>query len=243
MIHRLMFENAEIKGIIFDYGGTLDSRGDHWSEVILDAYHEADCMLSFDDFRPAYIDAERYLASHFVVKASDTFADLMHKKIALQCRFLSEAGTITHTDAERLAPIVADRCYAAARDCTAEAEPILSRLAERYPMALVSNFYGNIDAVLRDMGIRKYFRHIVESAVIGIRKPDPRIFAVGCLALDMQPEHILVVGDSLSKDIRPARSLGCHTAWIKGRQWRLDNDENLLAEKSTTLDKIAQSLF
>ncbi len=31
--------NSElIKGIIFDYGGTIDSRGIHWSEVIWDAY-------------------------------------------------------------------------------------------------------------------------------------------------------------------------------------------------------------
>ena len=28
----------ETEGIIFDYGGTLDSRGDHWSEVIWRAY-------------------------------------------------------------------------------------------------------------------------------------------------------------------------------------------------------------
>ena len=25
----------DIKGIIFDYGGTLDTKGDHWSEVLL----------------------------------------------------------------------------------------------------------------------------------------------------------------------------------------------------------------
>ena len=30
--------DSGIKGIIFDYGGTLDSRGDHWSHIILDAY-------------------------------------------------------------------------------------------------------------------------------------------------------------------------------------------------------------
>lgn len=238
-----MTEHSDIKGIIFDYGGTLDSRGDHWSEVILDAYHHAGCDISFDDFRTAYVAAERYLASHFVIEASDTFADLMRKKITLECGFLADAGLIDRNDAEPLSIVVADECYAAARACTAEAEPLLSRLAERYPMALVSNFYGNIDAVLRDMGIRKYFKHIVESAVIGIRKPDPRIFSVGCVALDLSPENVLVVGDSLNKDIRPARSIGCHTAWIKGRQWRLDNDENLLVEKSTTLEQIAQSLF
>ena len=31
----------DVKGIIFDYGGTIDSRGDHWSEVIWRAYMQA----------------------------------------------------------------------------------------------------------------------------------------------------------------------------------------------------------
>lgn len=238
-----MSGNTDIKGLIFDYGGTLDSRGDHWSEVMLDAYESSGVALSFDDFRPAYVAVERYLASHYVVCPCDTFADVMLKKARLQCGFLSDARVIAGADAERLARAVADRCYAAARACTAEAAPVLARLAARYPMALVSNFYGNIDAVLRDMGLRDYFRSIIESAVIGIRKPDPRIFAAGCLALDLDPRQVLVVGDSLSKDILPARSLGCMTAWIRGRQWRLDNDERLLDEKSTTLKEIALSLL
>lgn len=238
-----MSDNSEIKGLIFDYGGTLDSRGDHWSEIMLDAYHSAGTALGFDEFRPAYVATERYLASHFVVSATDTFAGLMHKKASLQCGFLADAGLISRRDAPRIASVVADYCYASARACTAEAAPVLDRLAGRFPMVLVSNFYGNIDAVLRDMDLRSYFRGIVESAVIGIRKPDPRIFAVGCVVLDLPSTDVLVVGDSLSKDIRPARSLGCSTAWIKGRQWRLDKDENLLVEKSTTLEELAQTLL
>ena len=31
----------KVKGIIFDYGGTLDTGGDHWSEVIWDAWQKA----------------------------------------------------------------------------------------------------------------------------------------------------------------------------------------------------------
>lgn len=46
-------------------------------------------------------------------------------------------------------------------------------------MVLVSNFYGNVDAVLRGMDIRQYFAGIIESAVVGIRKPDARIYALG----------------------------------------------------------------
>ena len=91
-------------------------------------------------------------------------------------------------------------------------------------MVLVSNFYGNVDEVLRDFDIRRYFVGVIESAVVGVRKPDPRIFQLGVVALGMAPDEVLVVGDSLRKDILPARSLRCHTAWIKGRGWTPDED-------------------
>ena len=60
---------------------------------------------------------------------------------------------------------------------------------------------------------------MIESAVVGVRKPDPEIFNLGVKALGLPATDILVVGDSLDKDILPAQSLGCHTAWLKGMQW------------------------
>ena len=56
-------ENTEnIKGIIFDYGGTIDSHGDHWSEVIWDGYRDAGVPVGKADFRDAYVETERELA-------------------------------------------------------------------------------------------------------------------------------------------------------------------------------------
>ena len=52
----------EIKGIIFDYGGTLDTGGDHWSEVIWCAYGKAGVAVNKAEFREAYVYAERELA-------------------------------------------------------------------------------------------------------------------------------------------------------------------------------------
>ena len=86
-------------------------------------------------------------------------------------------------------------------------------------MVLVSNFYGNIESVLKTYNLDKYFKTIVESAVVGVRKPDPAIFGLGVDALGLKPEEVLVVGDSVSKDIVPARALGCATACIQGRPW------------------------
>lgn len=53
---------SKVKGLIFDYGGTLDTGGDHWSEIIWDAYRQAGVAVSKPEFREAYVYAERELA-------------------------------------------------------------------------------------------------------------------------------------------------------------------------------------
>lgn len=209
------------KGIIFDYGGTIDSRGDHWSHILWQGWRQAGVEATEEEFRHAYVETERLFAREKIVVCSDTFADLMQKKALWELRYLQkDAGK----DYVKYAPLVAEYCYLYARQCVDEARPVLEALHERYPMVLVSNFYGNIEAVLADMGIRQLFQGIIESAVVGVRKPDARIFAMGCLSLDLPASDVLVVGDSLRKDILPARSLGCKTAWIKGRGWTAGED-------------------
>ena len=96
---------------------------------------------------------------------------------------------------------------------------MLLRLKERAPLVLVSNFYGNIAVVLREFGLDGIFQQIVESAVVGIRKPDPRIFTLGVEALGLEPGEVVVVGDSIDKDILPARQAGCQTVWYQGEGW------------------------
>ena len=96
---------------------------------------------------------------------------------------------------------------------------MLERLAAQYPLVLVSNFYGNISTVLAEYGLDGLFGHVVESAVVGVRKPDPRIFTLGVEALGLKPGEVTVVGDSYDKDIVPARKAGCHTVWLRGEGW------------------------
>ncbi|MDE6288797.1 MAG: HAD family hydrolase [Muribaculaceae bacterium] len=230
---------CDIQGILFDYGGTLDAGGDHWSEVIYDSFVEAGYEFSWPVFREAYVYAERYLAKNYVIKPDYTFYDLMLAKITLECEKLP----VDMDAAPGIAARVASLCDAHARAYIDKARPILESLAARYPLALVSNFYGNIDTILRTYGIRHLFRGVVESAVIGIRKPDPRIWQIGCVVLDLEPTRVLVVGDSVDKDILPARSLGCATAWIRGRQWRDEKSDKQLDERSTNLDEIAAALL
>ena len=201
-----------IKGIIFDYGGTLDTNGVHWFHIFRKVYAVHLPQIAEAQLREAYVYGERYLATHRVIEPSDDFLAMLEKKVAIQ---LSALGI----EDEALKNNIAAACDALVRANMESTREVLNDLAERYPMVLVSNFYGNIHAVLYSYGLDGYFSEIVESAVVGIRKPNPQIFALGVEALGMQPEEVVVVGDSYGKDMAPAHSIGCHTVWIKGQGW------------------------
>ena len=73
--------------------------------------------------------------------------------------------------------------------------------------------------MLKDFGLDHLFGAIVESAVVGIRKPDPAIFRLGVDKLGFPADEIVVVGDSYDKDIVPATRIGCQTIWLKSIGW------------------------
>ncbi len=210
---------SKVKGLIFDYGGTLDTGGRHWSNVIYDGYQKAGVAVDNAEFREAYVYAERQLAKERHILPSHDFHDMLLIKIKIELEWLVTQGHFAPQDVEPKAKEIADYCYACAKSNVDAAKPVLEGLAKKYPLVLVSNFYGNIETVLTDFGIRDYFKAIIESAVVGVRKPDPRIFEKGVESLGLKPEEVLVIGDSYSKDILPAEKAGCQVLWLKGESW------------------------
>lgn len=54
------------------------------------------------------------------------------------------------------------------------------------------------------------FDHVIESAKLGIRKPDPRIYALMCEALDVDPARCVYL-DDIGQNLKPAREMGMTT--------------------------------
>ncbi len=212
---------SNIQGIIFDYGGTIDSCGDHWATVLRKAYEI--CIPSYNlgllDFTDAYAYAEKTLNRDKLVGNDFTFEQTMKLKIELQFARLAELDSEAEDIPLEKAAEISRYCRDFASRCIEIARPTLDYLTWRYPMVLVSNFYGNLNTVLREFDLDAYFLDVVESSVVGLYKPDPAIFLRGAEILGIEPENLLVVGDSLTKDILPAEKAGFKTAWLKGRQW------------------------
>ncbi|GHT72232.1 hypothetical protein AGMMS50262_00280 [Bacteroidia bacterium] len=216
-------DKSKIKGIIFDYGATIDTNGRHWKDVLWDAYIEQQIPVSRDAFYEAYVYGERYLATHEIVSPEDDFLSVLLAKTHLQAHWLIERGFLENNALSSFYPLaVSVQCNKFVLNILKNTIPVLEKLALQYHLVLVSNFYGNIETVLKDFGLDLFFKKIIESAVVKIRKPDPAIFALGVEALGLSPEEVVVVGDSHSKDIVPAQKLGCQTIWLKGSAWEDD---------------------
>ena len=216
-----------VKAILFDYGATLDTFGQHWGIVIWHGYEHLGIPVTEAQYREAYIYGERALGSKEIIRKTDTFLTTLKVKIDLQFDFLRGSGAWLPELAERTDALV-EYLYSGLQRNMSHTRSVLSKLREKgIPMALVSNFYGNVETVLEEMQLRDFFCDVIESAQVGIRKPDSRLYALGVEALrknvlpqQIQESEILVVGDSISKDILPAKSLGCKTAWFKGEGWK-----------------------
>jgi putative hydrolase of the HAD superfamily len=69
----------------------------------------------------------------------------------------------------------------------------------------------NDDAKARELAsVFDLFDHLIESSKLGIRKPDPRIYALMCEALDVDPKACVYL-DDLGINLKPARDMGMAT--------------------------------
>ena len=75
-------------------------------------------------------------------------------------------------------------------------------------LVVVSNSDGTVEQNLKDRGLDVYFSHIVDSKVIGIEKPDPRIFGYALEISGARKESTVHVGDMYFADIEGARRAG-----------------------------------
>ena len=80
---------------------------------------------------------------------------------------------------------VADSCYEYVLDILQVTRPVVEELSKKYKLVLVSNFYGNIQTILKDFGLLDFFDEIIESSVVGVRKPDPAIYRLGVDAINV----------------------------------------------------------
>jgi putative hydrolase of the HAD superfamily len=86
------------------------------------------------------------------------------------------------------------------------------RCAERFETACLTNNFSLEDAPTPPevAAIFDLFDVVVESRVVGVRKPEPRFYQLACEAVGVDPSEVIYL-DDLGINLKPARAMGMRT--------------------------------
>jgi len=195
-----------IGALLLDFGGTLDSDGVHWGPRLHAAYTDAGGTLPLDSFEAIFREALRGATDggHF---RRAGFRETVER---LSQRIHSLIPDRDRVDAQAME----SRFYADASATVSRNRPVLERLARTNRIVAISNFTGNLEPCMEELGIRTYFDAVVDSGCFGVSKPDARIFEEGLRRLGAAASATWMVGDNPGADILPALALGMKTCWV-----------------------------
>ena len=199
---------AEIKGVLFDSGDTLVyPLGGQWFpgptfHDILEA-HGVD-GLDWSKLGQAARVGGAYLKAHHHLSTEEEERDRFQEfhEIALRELGLAEpSGELTR-----------ELAVAGVDGTNMEPYPdvyvSLERLSARgLRLGILSDTWPSLDRKYREMGLRGFFVAFVMSALLGVTKPDERMYREGIDAMGLPVENLLFV-DNLPENVRAAEALG-----------------------------------
>jgi HAD superfamily hydrolase (TIGR01549 family) len=133
-----------------------------------------------------------------------------------------------------------------------DAEQTMNSLLIQYDLGIIANQSVDILKILEELKINRFFKVIVISSEVKVRKPDPEIFRLAMNLANTSPEHCIMVGDRLDTDIGPANKLGMKTIRTTNSLFKLQQPMNEfekptyvvanLSEIANILDKLPPDL-
>lgn len=205
MTSPLQIHGHDVDAVLFDAGGIFVIPDPHVVQPLLGYYG-------------GVADLDRYHRAHYAGMAAKSRADSAESDWSVYNVAYVESVGVHPADVEE-ASMVLDRTRSAWlwRYALDDSVRALRTLHERdVPIGVVSNATGQIEAVLARSKVCQVgdghgvpVRIVVDSHVVGIAKPDPRIFDFGLEALPgIDRSRVAYVGDSVTMDVGGARNAG-----------------------------------
>ncbi len=205
------------KAVIFDFGGTLDTNGVHWSVKFLETYKKFGLEFSTEQFNLAYVKTDEELKC--ISGSINDYRTLLLGQTQFHLQFINPEG-LKETGLYKIASKITNEIMADVNICLSESKKIFEVLKKNYKLGIVSNFYGNLEKICESIGFSKYIDVMIDSEVVEIEKPHPGIFSLALQKLGVMPANTFVVGDSYERDIVPSKILGCKTIWLKNKSFK-----------------------
>jgi putative hydrolase of the HAD superfamily len=199
----------EARACLFDFGGTLDANGLTWQDRFFALYEKNGILVDREVFRQAF-----HKADDALTESGELAEAGLMETIRTQTRRVW-SGLGLNGGRPELSAIVTDFFSAMDRHVKRN-RSLLLLLRRRYRLGIVSNFYGNLERVCEDLGIRDLFDCLIDSFRVGAVKPDPRIFRAALDRMCIGPAEAIFVGDNPWRDMEGAKGLGMPHVWLAG---------------------------
>ena len=244
----------DIRALVFDFGGTLDGNGVHWLERTYQFIRDRHPEIT----REAFDTADRAAVTEFAFGGSAQNWSYQEGSMLPVGAVASEhaAGCNLRETAESIAAGIYKRlglsqqmkdeyvewfCVGAA-ESLAENRRWLETLYGTYQLAVISNNFGNTRGWCDDYGLSPLLEAVIDSTVLGIAKPDTRIFEDALSELEVAPRQAIYVGDSYAADMVGGKNAGLWTAWLIGDQDKTCPDPSIVDVKLSHLHELADFL-
>ncbi len=199
-----------LRAILFDVGNTLHHLDHAWIAGCVSTHGH---LVTAHDVAVAEYQGKAMVDARFRAAAAEDDASRARSYIAV---ILDALAVPTAAQAPVTAALDAENARASLwRVLREDTAAVLAALRGRgLRLAVVSNADGRVAASLARDGLDGHFDAIIDSHVVGIEKPDPRVFRLALDATGAAAHEALFVGDIYEIDVRGARNAGIEPVLI-----------------------------
>ena len=219
-VNQVVYAAWVIRAVLFDFGGViLTSPFEAFNAYEEEARLPRDLIRTINATNPdtnawAHFERGEYSTAQFVAAFEDE---------ARAAGYEVDASRVVGSLRGRLRPAMVE----AVRRCAAEfrtamlTNNFVSPDGEPGTKAMTDADGADLEAV------HALFEEIIESSVVGVRKPEPRFYEIACERLGVRPEECVFL-DDLGINLKPAKAMGMQTI-------KVVDPEGALAELETIL--------
>ena len=223
---------AEIDTVFLDVGNTLISIDFDWVAAELTSRGHA---CAAEDVRRAEAGARPGYSRRLFVDGVEPGADLFRYYLHTMLAGLDVTARLRRSDLDALVTELRTvlrpdgRASVLWRMVMPRVPEALARLRDMgLTLVVVSNSDGTVERSLEEARLRSFLTTVVDSAIAGYEKPDPRIFEAALAHSGARRETTLHVGDLYHADVAGARGAGLHAVLLDPYDdWTVDDVERL----------------
>lgn len=219
MVELPVTDRPVLEAVLFDAGGTLGRLDFEWMAACAS---ELGATLDAATLRAAELEGRRWLDRSVGMIEGDNAAVALPSPLGVTDPHPYFVGMLTAAGVtESLVPRIVERWWARQLDVglwlrVNEGAPEALRGVRALGLrrAVVSNSDGRAEEHIRDWGVRDELEFVIDSQLVGVSKPDPRIFRLALERLGLPAERVLYVGDIRCGDEVGSRAAGLHFVLI-----------------------------